>query len=173
MAASGQNAVIECPRVSVLIRLVNCCAFNLQDDGMREQINRRGKTRIVFLRTICSYECTACRYACLRRCTDRQATSDWPTLPSSTHADDVHASRPCTPQGQVNNSGQITECAFKYRQKKVGLVLNDTHQCCLSSKKVRNIYHRLRHNQCPCLLGLIHYYSVIRSLIFLNSVMYC
>ncbi len=52
-----------------------------------------------FVRTICSYECAACRYACLRKLTDRQANGDWPMLLSSTHADDVHAPRPCAHQG--------------------------------------------------------------------------
>ncbi len=102
---------------------------------------RRDEKAFFFVQTICSYEWTACRRAWLRTCTDRQANADWPTLPSNTHA-----SRPRRPEGQVNNSGQITEYAFKYRQKISGVIFNDTHQSWFSSKKGRNIYHRLRHS---------------------------
>ncbi len=47
------------------------------------------------------------------QCADRQVNANWPTLPSYTHANDAHASRPRTPQGQVYNFGQKTERALK------------------------------------------------------------
>ncbi len=78
--------------------------MRLQPAGRRNEnadLEER-KNAHYFVQTICSYECTTCRYACLRKCADRQTNADWPTLPSYTHDNDAHASRP--------------ERAFEYRQ---------------------------------------------------------
>ncbi len=82
-----------------------------------ENADLKGEKRPVGLRIRVDLMCREQR---LTKCTDRQANADWPTRPSYTYANDAHASKPRTPQGQVNNFGQKTERAFEYRQIRRG-----------------------------------------------------
>ncbi len=86
-----------------------------------EKADLKGRKKAYwFAHTNCSKKCTMRREQRQRKCTDRQANADWPTRPSYTYANDAHASRPYTPQGQANNFGQKTERAFEYRKTRRG-----------------------------------------------------